>query len=193
MSWRTFMKSILFLLISLLLPLSTQAKTIADINIPESVSHSEQSTKLILNGAGIRTKFIFDIYIGSLYLEKKQNTGKAIYSSPGEKRISMHFLYDEIKKEKLVSGWNEGFENNNTSETLENHKNQINQFNNFFDDIKKGDVVNINFIPTTGTRVIINNKSKGLIKGDDFFVILLKIWLGEEPADEDLKEAMLGE
>lgn len=187
------MKSILFLLISLLLPLSAHAKTIAGINIPESVSHSEQSTKLFLNGAGIRTKFIFDIYIGSLYLEKKQSTVKAIYTSPGEKRISMHFLYDEIKKEKLVSGWNEGFENNNTSEILEKYKNQINQFNNFFDDIKKGDVVNINFIPTTGTHVIINNKSKGLIEGDDFFVILLKIWLGEEPADSDLKEAMLGE
>ena len=78
------MKSILFLLISLSLPLSLQAKTIAGVNIPNTIFHSEQSTKLILNGVGIRTKFVFDIYIGSLYLEKKQKTVKNIYNAPGE-------------------------------------------------------------------------------------------------------------
>lgn len=187
------MKSLMFLLFFLSLPISIQAKTIAGINIPNTVSHSEQSTKLLLNGVGIRTKFVFDIYIGSLYLEKKQTSTSAVYSSPGEKRISMHFLYDKIEKEKLVSGWNEGFENNNSKKELEKFNKQIYQFNSYFDDVKKGDVVNINFIPTTGTRVIINDNSKGLIEGDDFFVILLKIWLGEEPADEELKEAMLGE
>ena len=132
------------------------------------------------------------IYIGSLYLEKKQKTVKDIYSAPGEKRISMHFLYNEVSKEKLVNGWNDGFENNNSDEELEKFKQQINQFNSLFDNVKKGEVININFIPTTGTHVIINNKSKGLIEGDDFFVILLKIWLGEEPADDELKEALLG-
>ena len=186
------MKSISFLLICLSLPLSIQAKTIAGINIPNTVSHSEQSTKLILNGVGMRTKFVFDIYIGSLYLETKQTSANTVYTSPGEKRISMHFLYDKIEKGKLVSGWNEGFKNNNSKKELEKFNKQINQFNSFFDDVKKGDVININFIPTTGTQVIINDKSRGLIEGDDFFVILLKIWLGEEPADDELKEAMLG-
>ena len=186
------MKSILFLLISLSLPLSLQAKTIAGVNIPNTIFHSEQSTKLILNGVGIRTKFVFDIYIGSLYLEKKQKTVKNIYNAPGEKRISMHFLYDEVSKEKLVNGWNDGFENNNSDEELEKFKQQINQFNSLFDNVKKGDVINLNFIPTTGTRVVINDQSKGLVEGDDFFVTLLKIWLGDEPADDDLKKAMLG-
>ena len=108
------MKSLIFLLFCLSLPISIQAKTIAGVNIPNAVSHSEQSTKLILNGAGVRTKFVFDIYIGSLYLEKKQTSASAVYNSPGEKRISMHFLYDKIEKGKLVSGWNEGFESNNS-------------------------------------------------------------------------------
>ena len=112
------MKPTLFLILSLFLPV-THAKTIANIDIPNIVSHSDQSTKLILNGAGIRTKFIFDIYIGSLYLEKKQKTASAVYSAHGEKRISMHFLYDEVSKEKLIDGWNVGFKNNLTSDDVD--------------------------------------------------------------------------
>ena len=171
---------------------SLQAKEVAGINIPETISLSDQSTKLVLNGAGIRTKFIFDIYIGSLYLEKKAHTPEEIYKLHGEKRISMHFLYSEVEKEKLVKGWNEGFENNLSEKELEKFKSQINQFNKMFITVKKGDVVNLNFTPTTGTQVVINSKVKGLVEGDDFFVALLKIWLGDEPADSDLKEAMLG-
>ena len=172
--------------------LPIQAKEIAGVNIPESISLSDQSTKLVLNGAGIRAKFIFDIYIGSLYLEKKAHTPTEVYNMHGEKRVSMHFLYSEVDKEKLVHGWNEGFENNLSEQEMKKFKSQINQFNNLFVTVKKGDVINLNFIPTTGTQVVINNKIKGLVKGDDFYVALLKIWLGEEPADSDLKEAMLG-
>jgi Chalcone isomerase-like len=191
-NWGFLMKlAFIFLLISLS-SFSLQAKEVAGINIPENISFSDQSTKLVLNGAGIRTKFIFDIYIGSLYLEKKLNSAEAIYSLAGEKRISMHFLYDEIEKEKLISGWNTGFENNLTDEELIKFKSQIDQFNALFVTVKKGDVINLNFTPTTGTQMVMNSKVRGLVEGDSFFTALLKIWLGEEPADSDLKEAMLG-
>ena len=186
------MQKLLISLFGLFLSFSIQAQTIAEIEIANTVSHSEQSTKLILNGAGIRTKFIFDIYVGSLYLEKKQSTANAIYKAKGEKRISMHFLYDEVSKEKLVNGWNDGFENNHSSEELSKLNDRITQFNNYFVTVKKGDVINLNFIPTTGTNIIINGKTMGLVKGDDFFTAVLKIWLGDEPADSDLKTTMLG-
>ncbi len=188
------MKHLFIVFLSSIFSMSIQAKTVAGIEVADTVSHSSQSTKLVLNGAGIRTKFIFDIYVGSLYLEKKQNNANAntIYNTPGEKRISMHFIYDEISKEKLVNGWNDGFKNNLSSEDLSKFKQQIDQFNNLFIAVKKSDVINLNFTPTTGTHVVINGKTMGLVKGDDFFIVLLKIWLGEEPADSDLKEAMLG-
>lgn len=188
------MKLLFITLFSSILSMSVQAQTVADIEIADTVSHSSQSTKLVLNGAGIRTKFIFDIYIGSLYLKKKRRgaSENAIYKASGEKRISMHFLYDEISKEKLVNGWNDGFKNNLSDNELVKFKDKISQFNDLFIAVKKGDVINLNFIPTTGTRVVINGKSQGLIQGDEFFTALLKLWLGDEPADYDLKEAMLG-
>lgn len=186
------MQTLLISLFSLFLTFSIHAQTIANIEIPDTVSHSEQSTKLLLNGAGIRTKFIFDIYIGSLYLEKKTHSAEEIYNLAGEKRISMRFLYSEVSKEKLINGWNNGFESNLTDDERVKFKSQIDQFNNLFVSVKKGDVINLNFIPTTGTHVVMNGKIMGLVEGDAFFNALLKIWLGKVPADSDLKEAMLG-
>lgn len=186
------MQKLLFAFFGLFLSVTTQAATISNIDIAETVSHSDQSTKLILNGAGIRSKFIFDIYIGALYLEKKSHTPDDIVKLHGEKRISMHFLYKEVEKDKLTDGWNEGFKNNNDSATFAKLQSRLTRFNDLFVTVKKGDVINLNFIPTTGTAVVINNKTMGLIEGDDFFTALLKVWLGDEPADANLKEAMLG-
>ena len=186
------MKIILSLLTTLLFSFSIQAQTVANIEIPDSVTINNSKNKLVLNGAGIRTKFIFDIYIGALYLEKKQNNAEAIYKLPGAKKVHMQFLYDESSEEKLVSAWNDGFNSNHSDKELAKIKKQVTQFNNLFTAVKKGDVIDINFIPTKGTSIIINGSNKGTVMGDQFFTAILKIWLGDSPADSDLKRAMLG-
>lgn len=183
---------ILLLSLSSFFSYSLHAREVAGINIAETISFSDQSTKLILNGAGIRVKFIFDIYVGSLYLEKEVHTPKDAYSLPGEKRISMHFLYSEVSKEKLINGWNDGFNNNLSKSERQKLKNKIKLFNDLFITVKKDDLINLDFIPTTGTKVVINNKLMGLVESDEFFSALLRIWLGEDPADDELKDAMLG-
>ena len=96
------MQTLLISLFSLFLTFSIRAQTIANIEIPDTVSHSEQSTKLLLNGAGIRTKFIFDIYIGSLYLEKKTHSAEEIYNLAGEKRINLARGTDDYALEKSI-------------------------------------------------------------------------------------------
>ena len=187
------MRTVLFLLFSLFFSFAIQAQTIANIEIPDTISHSNPANKLVLNGAGIRSKFIFDIYVGALYLEKKQNNADAIYTQTGEKRVSMHFLYDEISKEKLTNAWSDGFNNNHSSEELGKLNTRITQFNNLFTAAKKGDVISLNLLPGKGTTVVVNNTKMGTVKGDDFFTAVLKIWLGDQPADSDLKNAMLGQ
>ena len=188
----TNMKLYLTTLLSLFVIFSVQAKNIAGIELAETVSLSENSAPLILNGAGIRSKFVFDIYICSLYLTSKQTSAKAIYSTPEEKRISMHFLYDEVSKDKLISGWNDGFEGNLSETELNKLSSRITQFNSLFDTVRKGDIINLDYVPNEGTKVVINKQTKGTIPGNDFYTAVLKIWLGDDPADSDLKTAMLG-
>jgi hypothetical protein len=101
-------------------------------------------------------------------------------------------VYDEVEREKIIDGWNDGFVENNSDEQLKSLQARIDVFNSYFSDLKKGDVLLYDFIPGTGTRVTINGEEKGVIEGADFYAALLDIWLGDEPADDDLKDAMLG-
>lgn len=68
---------------------------------------------------------------------------------------------------------------------------KIDQFNAMFDDVKKGDIIVLDFIPDQGTMVTIAKQEKGVIPGKDFNDALLRIWLGEKPVNKGLKEKLL--
>ncbi len=169
------------------------AKNLDDLQFPDTVKLDGSDVTLQLNGVGYRTKFVFKIYAGALYTEKKVTSRDAVQALEGPKRILMHFVYGEVDREKLASAWSEGFEENNSDDKLKVLASRIQQFNAMFPDMKEGDIVLLDYIPGKGTHVIIKGESKGVIEGADFNAALLDIWLGEEPADDDLKEAMLGD
>ena len=178
------------LLTALLLSQPSSAREISGIKIPDSTKLAGQ--ELVLNGGGIRTKFVFDIYIGALYLGTKTNDAKTAIGMPGPKRVLMHFLYDEVEKEKLTAGWTKGFENNLTEKEFIALKPRLMEFNALFSDAKEGDEVMLDYLPDKGTMVSINKQQKGAVAGEDFNHALLKVWLGDDPADGILKEGMLG-
>jgi hypothetical protein len=169
---------------------SAAAREIAGIDVPESITIDNKA--LVLNGAGIRKKLFIKIYVGALYLTGKRSTVNEILADGGAKSIVMSFLYKEVSAEKLVAAWNEGFKGNSTTEEIRELQERINRFNSFFTPVHSGDVIRLEYLPQEGTRVLINDTLKGTVTGEDFYRALLKIWLGSKPADEDLKEAMLG-
>lgn len=184
--------SILFILFSLmLLPAVAKARQLDDVALPDKVTLEGTDMALQLNGMGYRTKFVFKIYVAGLYTESTASSRDAVQALKGPKRVVMHMVYDEVEREKIIGGWNDGFEENNDDAQLEKLKVRIATFNSYFPDLKKGDVLLYDFIPEKGTRVTINDEEKGIIEGEDFYVALLDIWLGEEPADDDLKDALL--
>ena len=169
------------------------ARQLDDVTLPDKVTLDGSDVALQLNGMGYRTKFIFNIYVGALYTESKVESRDAVQALKGPKRVVMHMVYDEVSKEKMAKAWNEGFEENNSDEQLAKLKSRLDTFIAYFPDLKEGDIVLLDFIPGKGTRVTINGVVKGVIAGDDFYAALLDVWLGDEPADDELKEAMLGE
>lgn len=182
----------LVLLFTVFLPLSLNARQLGDITFPDTVTLEDTDTAIQLNGMGYRTKFIFKIYVGGLYLQSKVNSRDAAQALTGPKRVVMHFVYDEVGREKIINGWNEGFEENSSDEQLSKLQSRLDTLNSYFPDLKAGDVILLDYIPAKGTRVTINDAVKGVIPGNDFYAALLDVWLGDEPADDDLKEAMLG-
>lgn len=174
----------------LLSSLTANAKEIAGVMVQETLQ-TENGTLLHLNGAGIRAKFFFDIYIAELYMEHPSNRVTEVIETSGDKRIVMHFLYDEVGKDKLIEGWNEGFAENSNAEVVVTLQERIDTFNGMFDDVQKGDTIVLDFIPGKGTMVTVAQREKGVIPGKDFNDALLRIWLGEKPVTKDLKEELL--
>ncbi|MBT8120445.1 MAG: chalcone isomerase family protein [Gammaproteobacteria bacterium] len=171
---------------------ASEAGQLGDVSMPDKVTLEGSDVELQLNGMGYRTKFVFKVYIAALYTESSVNSRDAVLSLKGPKRVIMHMVYDEVEREKIIDGWNDGFEDNNSEQQMDKLQARIEIFNSYFPDLKKGDALLYDFIPDVGTRVTINGEVKGVIEGADFYAALLDIWLGDEPADDDLKDAMLG-
>jgi len=180
----------LILQAGLLLSTTSHALTLKGITLPEQVKVG--NTTLHLNGAGIRSKFVFDIYVGALFLPSKTHSAKTIINDTGANQVSMYFVYDEISQEKMINGWNEGFENVLSATERDKLKTQIATFNQAFGKTVTGDVIVVAYSPEKGTEVIINKQSKATIPGFEFHQALMKIWFGDDPVDDDLKEGMLG-
>ena len=180
---------IIFLFIALYASISN-AREVAGIEIPESIKPAD--TMLVLNGSGIRTKFFFNIYVGSLYLPNKNSNPNGIINQGGPFRVSMHILYDEISAEKFNAGWSAGFDENLTPDEKTELKSSIDSFYSMFKTAHEGDVIDIDVSNSGVTRISFNGDIQGSINNRQFPEALLKIWLGDNPADEELKDGMLG-
>ena len=189
MTPRSLLASLL-LLISLPVSTALFARTLGGITIPETVQVGDK--QLQLNGAGVRSKFVFDIYVGALYLAQKTSSAQAIINDPGPKQVSMYFVYSEISQEKMINGWNEGFDNVLDAVQREKLKTQITSFNQAFGKTFAGDVIDVVYSPEHGTQVIVNKETRATIPGFDFHQAVMKVWLGDKPVDADLKQGMLG-
>ena len=174
------------------LALPLQAKELAGVSVEDRIINSNNEA-LVLNGMGIREKFWIDVYVGSLYLAKPANNIADIIAQPTALRIQLDIIYSEIKSEKLIEAWKQGFEKNQSEQRLRALQSRIEQFNRLFaENAKKTDRYVFDYLPDQGTNIIKNNVLLGNIEGRDFRDAMVEIWLGNHPADKGLKKGMLG-
>jgi hypothetical protein len=170
---------------------SVSAMEIGGVVLPDTITAANE--ELTLNGAGLRKKFFVKVYAGGLYLAEPSGDAGAIVAADAPMAIRMHFIYDGVEPEKLVDAWNEGFAAATGGNTAP-IQSGIDKFNGFFSqEAKEGDIFDILYNPAQGVRVYRGDRLQGAIPGLDFKRALFAIWLGEKPADEDLKEGMLGQ
>jgi hypothetical protein len=188
------LNQILMIFFMALLPWAAPAAELEGVKLPDNVRVTEGGTELVLNGAGLRTRFMFRVYVGALYVQKKTGAANAIISDAGAKRVMMHMLRD-VPADQFADALEDGLKNNNPAEELAKLDAQVKQLRAVFDAVriaKKADVILIDYLPGSGTRITINGAVKATIAGEDFNRALMRVWLGDKPADNDLKKGMLG-
>ncbi len=166
------------------------AKEVAGVTLPETVTLG--SKPLVLNGAGVRSKFFIKVYVGALYLSARTRDAETILRNTGPVAMHMYIVHSEISKEKLVDAWTDRFDANLDAAARARLGPRIERFDAMFPTVHKGDVMRLDYLPGAGTTVWINNEKRGVIEGEDFMHAWLRIWLGREPADGGLKQELLG-
>jgi hypothetical protein len=154
------------------------------------------ASELQLNGAGVRTRIVFKVYVGALYLPERKASAAEILALKGPKRVSMTMLRD-LGARQFTEALEAGIRANHSEAELAAMQPRVDALVAVMSEIgsvKQKTAVTLDFLPETGTRITVDGAVRGRpIPGEDFYAALLKIWLGDRPVDADLKKAMLGE
>lgn len=178
------------------IPLWSAAATLelAGVQLPER--QTVAGSALVLNGAGIRYKAVFQVYTAGLYLTGKAETPEQVLATPGPKRLAITMLRD-IDSAELGKLFSRGMEDNMDRTAFSKLIPGVLRMSQVFSDnkqLKAGESLLIDWVPGAGTMLTIKGKVDGEpFKEPEFFDALMRIWLGKNPADWQLKEALLGQ
>ena len=180
---------------ALCLPLAAHAQATEAGGVKFENTLQVGTAKLQLNGAGVRYKAIFKVYAAGLYLTTKATTPEAVLAAPGPRLLQIVMLR-EIDGNELGKLFTKGMEANAAREDFAKSINGIMRMSDVFSTRKKlsaGESFAVEWVPGTGTIILVNGKPSGEpVKEPEFYSSLMKIWLGNSPADAGLKEALLG-
>lgn len=150
---------------------------------------------LQLNGAGLRTRAFFKVYVAGLYVPQKSADAAVLLAQKGPRRMAIVMLRD-VGADSFAGALNDGLKANLSESQLAGFKGQIETLNanmTAVGETKKGDVIHFEFTPDAGTVISVNGQARGKpIPGEDFFAAVLRIWLGDSPVDGSLKKGLLG-
>lgn len=171
-----------------------RAAEVAGVKLEDRVTAGP--VELVLNGAGLRKRFVFQVYAIGLYLAEKKTAAAEAIALAGPKRIAMHMLRD-LNAAEFGEALTAGLRANHDDAAMQALEPRIAQLSAIMAELKeakKGMAIVLDLQPGTGTVVSVDGKPRGKpIAGDDFARALLRIWLGDKPVQDDLKRALLGQ
>jgi hypothetical protein len=186
----------MLLLLSLLLapnpaPIAVAAdstRTVNGVVLPETITAGGKT--LVLNGAALRKKAIFKVYVAALYVVNKSQSADAILGDDEPRRMEMHFVRG-VEKKKICDAWADGLKDN-TPDASEEVKNQFNDLCGLMGDVKDGQSMTFTYVPGNGTAVTVAGEEKGTVGGREFSDALLRCWIGPKPGPgEGFKKNLL--
>lgn len=150
---------------------------------------------LVLNGAGLRVKAIFKVYAIGLYLPEKKTSAADVQAVAGPKRFKIVMLRD-LSGEEFGQAFLTGINKNSDKDEKAKFVNQLVKLGELFEEVgglKKGDVI-LGDWNGSNTTFQVNGKPVGSALPDPaFYNAILRIWVGDNPADTSLKPLLLGE
>jgi hypothetical protein len=167
--------------------------TLEDQTFPGDASVA--GTAVHLNGVGLRSAFIYKVYLAGLYLPTRAATGPEVFAQAGAKRLQVRMLMDGPSDE-FAKAFTGGITKRTPANQVAAMQDRIAAFDHTLrsvGNVRKGDVVNLDYTPALGLTMSVNGKAVGVpVPGADLYAALLDIFVGERPVDAKMKAGMLG-
>lgn len=187
------MRTLAAILLSSIMGLA-QAADVAGVKFAEQIN-GPGNAKLVLNGAGLRTRLFFKVYAMGLYLPALKHEAAQVLSLAGPKRIAIRMLRD-VSADTFTEALIDGLRKNQSEAEMVRFGPRIAQLTAIMaklKEAKEGMAIDMDWVQGSGLRLVIDGKPAGQpIVGEDFYRALLSIWLGSDPVQDDLKSALLG-
>jgi hypothetical protein len=150
---------------------------------------------LVLNGVGISSVLSAKSTIVGFYLPRKQTTAEAALAEKGPKRIQFYMARD-VSARDLSNAMLDRIRQNVPTEEFAANIIQTAQLGTVFGNrqkVLKGDLVMVDYNPATQTTEFSLNGAKigETIKGEAFFPMMMKIWIGPKVRGST-RDALLG-
>jgi Chalcone isomerase-like len=157
------------------------------------------ATQLQLNGAGVRQQSAQAMYAAALYLEKKQSLPEAAIQDMGAKRLTVTMLRD-VSASEMSDLLATGLKSNSSDAELFGLMPEVFAMSTLIAEtrsLRAGDSFQIDWSRAAGTSIQIQQKGQAkpavkVFPNANLMPAMLRIWLGERPADPTLKSALLG-
>ena len=150
---------------------------------------------LQLNGVGLRAVAWFKGYGAGLYLTRKVTTVDAVLSMQGPKRLQLRMFVD-VPTVEFVKAFYKGIQRNTPATQQPALAERMQRFDALvtsLGEVKTNDVVDLDYLPGQGLVFRHNGRQVGTaIAGDDFYLALLRIFIGGRPVDKEMKIGLLG-
>lgn len=172
----------------------TLAAEVAGVKMEDAVKVGGKELKL--NGAGTRAwAGLIKVYAMGLYLTEKKSTAADVLALNAPRRVKL-VLMRKVNNEELGQAFMDGLNKNSDKAEKAKFVDQTIKMGEVFTSISeldKGSVITIDYVPEVGLQVYVNDKKLGEpMTGLPFANAFMKIWLGDKPADNTLKEKLLG-
>ena len=170
---------------------SADTRRVAGIEIPEKLESG--GSLLILNGAGIRTRYFLDIYVGGLYLKERSTDAAAIMEADELMAIRLRIVTNLITNERMQKSMEEGFQKSTRRNTAPIRE-KINALIDVYDEeINDEDVFELVYEPGKGLTVYKNGVIRATIECKlPFKRALFGIWISDRTVQTSLKHDLLG-
>ena len=178
------------ILLCFLIAVPALAAEVAGVKLEDQV----QPGNLVLNGAGLRKRFVFQVYAIGLYLPKKTGSAEEAIGQPPPKRVAIHMLRN-VGADAFTEALADGMRANLSEAEVKMLEPRIKELSATIAEVgeaKKGMALTLDWTGTA-TQLVVQGKPAGKpIPGEDFYRALLRIWIGDKPVQDDLKRALLG-